>query len=147
MGEKIARCNLDKLEASKIEGEMQIAVYLNTVKCQQTDKQMWEKRADKKDYRKFIKAAVEADKEMERVSKSKTQEAKETKVKEEPVGRVDRKKGSKNWETESCERFCFKCGEPRWKSEHSKARVFGMQKDMTCGEIMQKSESKKGKSD
>ena len=65
----MAGCQIDKLEAKKTEEELQIATYLNTVKFLESAKSMWEKRANKEELEKFIKAAVLADREMQRMSK------------------------------------------------------------------------------
>ena len=65
--------------------------------------------------------AVDANKELERMSKSKQPEPKETKSKEEPEGKIDKTKFKRNSEAENEERFCFKYGEPDWQPEHSKS--------------------------
>ncbi len=120
VAERVAKCQIDKMEAKKIEEELQIAIYLNTVRCPESAKSMWEKRANKDELEKLVKAVVAAEKEMQRVSKTKQSEPKETQIKEEPVGKINKKKGKRVSEAEKKERHCFKCGEAGWKPEHNK---------------------------
>ncbi len=58
------------MQPKKIEEEIQIAIYLNTIKFPESAKLMWEKRDNKTELEKFIKAEVEAEKEMRRMSKT-----------------------------------------------------------------------------
>ncbi len=69
VGESLARCNFDQMEAKKIEEEMLVAVFLNTVKAPEQAKKFWEKREDRAALEKLVKTSVEVDKELERVAK------------------------------------------------------------------------------
>ena len=82
VAQELARCNMDQLESKQIESELQIAIYLTTVKEVELEKQLWEKRDNKDILEKFIKAAVEAEREFDKVQKKPS----EVKIKEEPVG-------------------------------------------------------------
>ncbi len=47
VGESLARCSFDQMEAKKIEEEMDVAVFLNTVIARDQAKKLWEKREDR----------------------------------------------------------------------------------------------------
>ncbi len=44
VGDSLARCNLDELDGKQIEDELQVAIFLQTVKDLDSAKQLWEKR-------------------------------------------------------------------------------------------------------
>ena len=76
VGESPARCNFDQMEAKKIEEEMHVAVFLNTVKAPDQAKKFWEKRVDRAKLEKQVKTSVQVDKELERVAKKSSEEPK-----------------------------------------------------------------------
>ena len=67
VGENFARCNLDQLNSQKIEDELQLPIYLDTVKDTELTKQVWEKSDSRSNMEKFIKASVEAEREYEKL--------------------------------------------------------------------------------
>ena len=56
VGDSLARCNLDELDGKQIEDELQVAIFLQTVKDLDSAKQLWEKRNSRTDLEKYIKS-------------------------------------------------------------------------------------------
>ncbi len=55
VGKSLAICNFDQMEAKKIEEEIHVAVFLNTVKAPNQAKKFWEKRDDRAELEKLVK--------------------------------------------------------------------------------------------
>ncbi len=56
----LARCNLDELEGKQIKDELQVAIYLQTVRDNELTKKLWEKQNKKADMENFVRATAEA---------------------------------------------------------------------------------------
>ncbi len=130
VGESLAKCNLDQLESKVIEDELQVAIFLNTVKDTELVKQLWEKRDNRTNMEKFIKASVEADREYEKLHRRQTS-TQEVKIKEEPVNKIDRKRKK----MAPKERKCFRCGEPGWTKDHIKVCKARKHDCEVCGKM------------
>ncbi len=136
VGEKVAHCKLDQMNAKTIEDHIHIARFLSTVNDPKQAKAYWEKKTSKATLADYIRATAEADKEMKRVQtpstkpeKDKSETDSKEKVKDEPVGKVERRKTKEKSarRTAKSERsrkpkdtHCYRCGEPNWTPDHGK---------------------------
>ncbi len=99
VGEKVAHCKLAQMKAKDIEDHIHIAAFLSTVNDPKQAKAYWEKKTNQATLAEYIRATAEADKEMRRVQQpstkpeeDKTETDPKEKVKDEPVGKVERRK-------------------------------------------------------
>ncbi len=76
---------------------------------------------------KFIKAAVESEREFDKVRKKPS----DVKVKEEPMAKIDKK----TKKVDKKERHCFRCREARWTKEHGKVCKAMKHECEVCGKI------------
>ena len=132
----MAHCKLDQMDGEVIEDHIHIAAFLSTVNDPKQAKAYWEKKTRKATLAEYIRATAEADKEMRRVQqphtkphKEKTESEPKEKVKDEPVGKVDRRKPKdksthRNAKTERSrkpkETHRYRCGKPDWTPDHGK---------------------------